>query len=140
MSITLYESPGKKNIICVKDQDTDDCICLYRTYDMKYSSDWKVCEFNGISLKSWEDYNYSDLIIDVDNTIHSIETIKVYSPKQHSAYFTLIVPICNTCNDVAMVKCNTCSIDNTTHLYCSKCVNILISQGGFKCHTFVDII
>jgi hypothetical protein len=136
-SIRSYKLEEEKNMIIINDKDN--YIGLIRTYNTK-DSEWEIVDYNAASLKDWKSYEHNDLIIEVDNTLESIENIKIYSPKQNSSYFTLTVPLCNSCNDVAVINCNTCSIDINNSFYCSQCFRTIHAEGITKYHKYIGII
>jgi len=124
-------------IIIVSDKNGD-CIGIIRSYDTKSSS---LYVFN-YDVQSWKGIERNDLQIvhNKKNDTSRYEDIKISISKQNSVYFTLTVPICCSCNDVAVKKCDDCIVESTFSFYCKNCFDDKHKKDIASSHNCIDII
>lgn len=124
-------------IIIVSDKNGD-CIGIIRSYDTKSSS---LYVFN-YDVQSWKGIERNDLQIvhNKKNDTSRYEDIKISISKQNSVYFTLTVPICCSCNDVAVKKCDDCIVESTFSFYCKNCFDDKHKKDIASSHKCIDII
>ena len=137
MSITVYYFSDNRAMIIVSDKNGD-CIGIIRSYDTKSSS---LYVFN-YDVQSWKGIERNDLKIVhyQKNDTSRYEDIKISISKQNSVYFTLTVPICCSCNDVAVKKCDDCIVESTFSFYCKNCFDDKHKKDIVSSHKSIDII
>lgn len=96
-------------------------------------------------VPSWKGFRIDDLQIDHNqkndtSRYDRYEHIKISIPEHSSVYFTLTVPICCSCNDVAVKKCDDCIVESTFSFYCKNCFDDKHKKDRVSSHNCIDII
>ena len=118
--------------------DENDCVGIMRTFDKDTSSLYVFHK----DVPSWKGVHLDDLQIDHNqkNDTSRYEHIKISIPEHSGVYFTLTVPICCSCNDVAVKKCDDCIVESTFSFYCKNCFDDKHKEDRVSSHNCIDII